>query len=129
MSINLLKHSEQELLNIHSQVTPAGSNYSGAQTNTVVITPTDKDKIICIVGLAASIVADGTFSLNDNATSPATVYPTTTLKAGWPLVISGVTIYRGVAGNNVRLTSSGSISLMLWYYEDLADATAPVFNP
>jgi len=129
MSINLLKHSEQELLNIHSQATPIGSDYSGAQTNTVVITPSGSDKVICIMGLVASMAADGTFSLNDNSGSPITVFPTITLKAGWPLVITGVAIYRGAAGQNIRLTSSGSISLMLWYYEDLADPVAPVFNP
>ena len=127
MSANLNKHNEQELANLIAQATPAGGKYSGAQTNTVIITPSGSNRIVCIVGMFVSIDADGTFSLNDN--SGSSVWPTSTLKAGWPLSIAGVTIYRGVPGNTIRLTSSGSIALMLWYYEDEPDVAAPVFHP
>jgi hypothetical protein len=126
MPVDQLKHSEQELLNLSAQAIPMGAKYTGAQTNTVVITPSGSTSVVCVIGMVVSIDADGTFSLNDNSTSPVTVYPTTTVKAGIPLVITGLTIYRGVAGKNVRLTSSGSISVMLWYYEDTEDTAAPV---
>lgn len=126
MSVYTLKFQTQELMNLCSQPIIAGALYSGAQVGTVIATPTVKMKI-CITAILLNGAAGVTASLaDDTAVTPRVILPTITLGATGSLVLLGgtqQTLFEGTVGATVKLTSSGSITCQIWYYECFDVAT------